>query len=115
MKTSRLVIAGLLAALLGLPSLATEHEPKSKPSAKSKAKAGKANLKAAPKADAKADAKAADAPAQAGSLKEDVDRLNENQRRRAEADQKDRMRGTGASSGATSSTPSAPSGVDTTR
>ena len=110
MKTSRLVIAGLLAALLGLPSLATEHEPKSKPSAKGKAKAGKAK----PKADPKADAKAA-AAAQAGSLKEDVDRLNEGQRRRAEADQKDRVRGSGASSGATSSTPSAPSGVDTTR
>jgi hypothetical protein len=110
MKTSRLLIAGLLAALLGLPSLATEHAPKSKPGAKSKAKAGKAKPKAEPKADAKADA-----AAQAGSLKEDVDRLNENQRRRAEADQKDRMRGTGASSGATSSTPSAPSGVDTTR
>ena len=110
MKTSRLLIAGLLAALLGLPSLATEHEPKSRPSAKSKAKAGKAKPKADPKAAAKVDA-----AAQAGSLKEDVDRLNQDQRRRAEADQKDRVRGTGASSGATSSTPSAPSGVDTTR
>jgi len=108
MKTSHLVMAGLLAALLGLPSLATEHEPKSKPSAKSKAKAGKA--KPQPKADAKAKADAA----QTDRQKEDTDRLNE-RLRRAENDQKDRARGVGASSGATSSTPSSPSGVDTAR
>jgi hypothetical protein len=102
----QLAIAALIS--LGLPALAQDNAPKPKAGAK------KSPAKSKPKAKAKADAKA-EVAAPAGSLKEDVDRLNESQRRRAEADRKDRVRGTGASSGATSSTPSAPSGVDTTR
>jgi hypothetical protein len=113
-KLLQLMIAGLIAATLGLPALAADDEPKPKPKPKAKAKA-KAKPKA--KAETKPDAKA-DAPA-SGVLpdkpQETSDRLNERLRRGAEADQKDRARGTGASSGATPSTPSAPSGVDTTR
>ncbi|HEV7478189.1 MAG TPA: hypothetical protein VGO02_10685 [Burkholderiales bacterium] len=101
-KVLQWVIAGLIAATLGLPALAADDEPKPKPKAKAKAKA-KPKAKA-DKADTKPDAKAV-APAS----------MNERLRRGAENDQKDRARGTGASSGATSSTPSAPSGVDTTR
>jgi hypothetical protein len=106
----QLAIAALIT--IGLPALAQDSAPK--PKAGAKKSPAKSKPKAKAKADAKADAKA-EAAAPAGSLKEDVDRLNESQRRRAEADQKDRVRGSGASSGATSSTPSAPSGVDTTR
>ena len=108
-KILRLVIAGWLAATLGLPALAQDTEPKPKPKAKAKAKA-KAKPKA--KAETKPDAPAS-APQPDGQTT--ADRLNERMRRAAESDQKDRVRGTGASSGATSSTPSAPSGVDTTR
>jgi hypothetical protein len=107
-RISQMLVAGLVAVALGLPALAQDNAPKPK----AKAGAKKSPPKSKPKA--KADAKA-EAAAQADRHKEDVERLNESQRRRAEADQKDRMRGTGASSGATSSTPSAPSGVDTTR
>jgi hypothetical protein len=103
-KVLQWVIAGLIAATLGLPALAADNEPKPKPKAKAKAKA-----KPKAKADAPASGEVPD------KQKETSDRLNERLRRGAENDQKDRARGTGASSGATSSTPSAPSGVDTTR
>jgi hypothetical protein len=101
-KVLQWVIAGLIAATLGLPALAADNEPKPKPKAKAKAKPK-------PKADAPASGEVPD------KQKETSNRLNERLRRGAENDQKDRARGTGASSGATSSTPSAPSGVDTTR
>jgi len=117
-KILQWVIAGLVAATLGLPALAADSEPTPTPKPKAKAKAkAKPKAKAETRVDPKPDAKA-DAPA-SGTLpdkqKEASDRLNDRLRRGAEADQKDRARGTGASSGATSSTPSAPSGVDTTR
>ena len=104
-KLLQLVIVGCIAATLGLPVLAQGTEPKPKPKAKAKAKAK-------PKAETKPDAPASAAQPDGQAT---ADRLNERMRRAAESDQKDRVRGTGASSGATSSTPSAPSGVDTTR
>ena len=97
-KPLRLVIAGLIAATLGLPGLADDGEskPKTKPEAKAKAKADAAT------------------GAQGDRKKDGWNSLDE-RRRRAENDQKDRARGSGASAGATPGTPSAPSGVDTTR
>src|SRR6185436_17124803 len=109
------IIAGWLVATLGLPALAQDTEPKPKPKAKAKAKAkpkAKAEAKAVPKPELKTDAPAGAAQPDGQTT---ADRLNDRMRRAAENDQKDRVRGTGASSGATSSTPSAPSGVDTTR
>lgn len=102
-KILQWVIAGLIAATLGLPALAADdNEPKPKPKAKAKAKAK-------PKVEAPASGALPD------KQTETSDRLNERLRRGAENDQKDRARGSGASAGATPSTPSAPSGVDTTR
>ena len=107
-KLLQLVIAGLVAATLGLPVRADDNAPKPKPKAKAKAKAK-------PKAKAKADATKAETkpdPAttaiQADRKDDTSDRLNV-RLRRVEDDQKDRAHGTGASAGATSSTPSAPS------
>jgi len=91
-KLLLVVIAGLVASI----ALANDNEPKAKPKPK-----------------AESDAKAEAARRAEGERKSDV--LNERLRRDAQGDQKDRARGTGASSGATQSTPSAPSGVDTSR
>jgi hypothetical protein len=93
MKTLFLI---LLAGSLAATALAADNEPK--PTPKPKAESG-AKAEAAARAEAE--------------RKSDV--LNDRLRRDAQGDQKDRARGTGASSGATQSTPSAPSGVDTSR
>ncbi len=88
------VMAGTVAAA----AWAADNEPTAKPKPTPKAES-----------DAKADA-ASRAEAERRS-----DVLNDRLRRDAQGDQQDRARGTGASSGATPSTPSAPSGVDTSR